>query len=228
MKKKILILAGGESSRWNFDGHTKHMTPAMGEPIIHRTQRILKDAGEENVYVVCKKDYADLYITHAKWARPRATEPPISEWSDSLYMWQEDEDIILLNGDCFYTQNFFSQILKKYNTWKAFGRWGPSRVTGKNYGEPYGWYIPKSSQKEVLRAYTMARAGAVEERFIDWWVYRELVGDHREFFHNKSCACKICIAPFMPNNCVSIDDLTEDFDDYDQYIRWKSIREKGR
>lgn len=213
MVTSALILAGGVASRWN--GHLgvpKHLAPVPVEPTIHRLQRELVAGGVDDVMVACKPDDVASYVTVGRAVElVDLGESWRHEWEDSRQHWP-DHRLLIFYGDCYHTPELLDRMIADDAPgWRVYARWGGSTITGKDYGEMFGWVIQPDAQAELDAAAAYAadafRSGR-HHRCLGWEVYRHAVGfglnDHRrEDVHG-----------------VEWNDLSEDFDWPHDYDRW--------
>src|SRR5690606_1796938 len=113
MKTRAIIIAAGKGSRWNnYNGIDKHFLEIDGEPIIHRTVRLLNENGVDDVYVVGKDDRykisgSQLYIPTLNPANYDA-----DKFLSSKDLWLRDEGrTIVFYGDVYFTEMAIKTIL---------------------------------------------------------------------------------------------------------------------
>lgn len=175
MNKKYIILAGdrqldneenyfkhynkkldvGYPDRWsNYLGVAKHLIPIKGEPLIHRTQRILLENGASNIWVSCNKRNINSYIIPGcNWAETVVDKDslyPDHEFSSTKGMSNEDGITIQLYGDIYYTEELIKHLINNNSEdWHFYARWKGSDITGKVYGEMFAWYYHISKLQEL-------------------------------------------------------------------------------
>lgn len=175
MNKKYIILAGdrqldneehyfkhyskklnvGYPDRWsNYLGVSKHLIPIKGEPLIHRTQRILLENGASNVWVSCNKRNIDSYvIPGCNWVETvfdKDSLYPDHEFSSTKGMSNENGITIQLYGDIYYTEEIIKHLINnKSEDWHYYARWRGSDITGKVYGEMFAWYYHISNLQKL-------------------------------------------------------------------------------
>lgn len=211
----VLILAAGSDEKWgNHLGVPKHLIPIHGEPLIHRTQRQLFERRETDIRVVTRSskrdDYVAPYATHESPAdSPRAWT---QEWDGSRHLWNTEGKTTILYGDCYFTDELMDAITSDPGRpWHAFARWGSSTITGKGYGEMFGWtFLPDAhalldrAREDAIRAYEEKRWW----RVLGWEVYRAAVG--------------IDITRHLRDDLHAFDwsDASDDFDTPQEWQRW--------
>ncbi|HEY7824917.1 MAG TPA: NTP transferase domain-containing protein [Acidimicrobiia bacterium] len=213
MVTSALLLAGGVASRW--EGHLglpKHLAPVPVEPNVHRLQRELLERGVDDVMVACKPEDADRYVSVGRAVElADLGEGWRHEWEDSRQHWP-DHRLLIIYGDCYLTPRLLDRMVADEEPgWRVYARWGSSTVTGKHYGEMFGWVIQPDAHDELdaAAAYSAdAYRSGRHDRCLGWEVYRTAVGyglgDHRrEDVHG-----------------IEWNDLSEDFDWPHDYDRW--------
>lgn len=178
-----LILAATSDQRWrNHLGVPKHLVPIKGEPLIHRTQRALLERGERNVIVMTQPQWADDYVIDgATWQEPKPSPREfVQEWDGSRHLWNDAGKTLIVYGDCYMTDELLDAMTQDSGEpWKAWARWNPSPVTGKEYGEMFGWTFTPEAHDLLDRARADAIAAHLEGRWhrvLGWEVYRLAVG----------------------------------------------------
>jgi hypothetical protein len=208
-----LILAARTGDRWDASrGFPRHLAPVPDEPAIHRLQRELVARGVEDVMVACQSDVVDDYVTVGR-AVDLVTngERWVHEWQETRAYWPQHR-LLILYGDCYHSPELLDALVADDAPgWRYYARWGASSITGKPWGEPWGWVIQPEAHDELDAAAQYAaaeyRAGRYH-RCIPWEVYRRAAGfalsDHRR----------------DSTHGVEWSDLSEDFDWVEDYDRW--------
>jgi hypothetical protein len=211
---RFIITADGQQTRWNNHlGVSKHMAVVRGEPIIHRTIRLLQDRGESDIILLAHNpDYAygGVQITTPTWESIlHHTGIGIS-----AHCWHPEHRTIILFGDVYFTNQAMDTILDR-DPGKAvlwFGR-SHSLNVGSHWKELFGL-----SFNPITHVYFYRHIRHVREvRFRlnrgnegGWLLYRSMQGLNIEGS-----------TPVTTTNFVEIDDETTDFDspaDYDEFI----------
>lgn len=222
---QVLIPAGGASSRWA--GHRgvrhKHLLEVpSGERLIGR---LIRQFGRHcDVTIIGTPDHA-----HPR-AKLHAPEPPPVEvkmfegnkFYDSRSLWAGGKPTLFVFGDVWFTnqavERIFGQLLRNMVGVQAghhaFGREGPSKITGKPYGEMFAFAVwgAAAAGGMLLELEMQAAEHAIGTltRTAGWELYRGLTpGLYPEGAHAVN-----------PKNFTEIDDLTEDFDYPADYERW--------
>ncbi len=106
---KFVIMAAGIGSRWdNYLGVPKQMVKIDGEPILHRTIRLLKENGIYNITVtVPKKGYfGDLGVVEIEGSK----EYEMDRFLNS----KNGRNATFLYGDVYYTEELIKDIVISY------------------------------------------------------------------------------------------------------------------
>jgi len=213
--KKVIILASGSGTRWgDYLGVPKHLIDIDGEALVSRTIRQFSGYSK-NVTLVCpddqryKFDGVTLFHPKVDWNRE------MDKFISSMSLWNSgDEDVVLVYGDVYFTDDAVEKAMTYAGDWKYFCRPWASEITGKDCKEIFAIYIPHHNREKV-------RSGILAIADLDtatggWALFRKLtLGKHtkgrdedREMF-NAGCH-------------VVIDDWTEDFDYPQDYDNWAS------
>lgn len=166
MNKKFLICAGdrnldnneeylkiypqigfiGYPNRWNnYLGVPKHLIPIKGEPLIHRTQRLLLENGATDVWVSCNEKNFDSYViegcTPIKTHFGKDSLYPDHELLHTLGMENKNGITVQMYGDVYYTEDLIKNLIANPSEdWHYYARRISSQITGKIYGETFAWY----------------------------------------------------------------------------------------
>jgi hypothetical protein len=215
------VIAGGDGTRWDaYLGVPKHLAPVLGEPIIHRTQRLLAMAGVHDVRVIS---------TDARFPRHGGVlEPPVGyesagggvkKFLDSSHAWNPEGRTLVLYGDVFFTEDAIREIvLGEPADWTLYCRFADSRYTGCVHPECFAQSFLPHHHAEHLRALQdVARwfaAGSLK-RAGGWEHYRRMLG-----YPIQQMGRGLRRDPGRRR--VVIDDWTDDFDrpsDYEEFVR---------
>jgi hypothetical protein len=208
-------MADGRAERWgDYLGVPKHLIRIGGETLLHRTVRLLRSNGFRDIIVSSRNDDYEVPGT-VRWA-PTNNIVEIDKIYSTKPIWNTSGKTIFLWGDCFFTKTAMRSISERaFATDETlfFGREGPSKVTGKRWGELFA--ICAVEHDKFERDCAQIRAG-IEDGSITrgggWELYRVFVGRKPNDEH------------YVTSNFVEINDLTDDFDypdDYDKFIqRW--------
>lgn len=209
---RVIVAAAGESSRWGgYLGVPKQLAPipSAGETLLHRTVRQAREIlGSDDVHIVARGDerfVADGATTHH-------VAPTPSEYASSRPFWASSGRTVLLLGDVYFTDAAMTTIAAhREHEYRCFGRSGPSRHTGKRYGEIFAisWWPAQHAviDRHLDQAHHLIASGQ-SNRPPGWLLLR--------LMQRTPPARHLVRAPWF----VSIDDLTDDFDipaDYDTH-----------
>jgi hypothetical protein len=140
---KLILAASGSQSKWGrhlgVPSHFAPLTRHGGQPLIERTIEQLKPYGHE-VHVLTPPDPAYVGLSAT---RHIVQEYRQSEFEASRHLWDPEGRTLLLLGDVFFSHQAIERImLYAKRQYMAFGRFGPSKITGTPYGELFAasWY----------------------------------------------------------------------------------------
>lgn len=176
MNKKYLILAGerilddekeyyklytrdikhGGPKKWNnYLGVPKHLIPIKGEPLIHRTQRLLLENDAQNVFVTCNKERFGKYnidgVTPLESIKVENDTYSDHEFKSTMGLLNENGITVILYGDVYYSDKFIKHIVEnKSNDWHYYGRRMGSQITGKMWGENFAWYFNNNHIQDLV------------------------------------------------------------------------------
>lgn len=215
---RVIIPCAGMATRW-FGDTPKHLVPIFDEPILHRTVRLIQERTDADVRVVVKNLSDDRYKIPGATRATAKLDPSRSQadkLSSSRHLWSKTGRTVILWGDCFFTEVAMDRILSHDGDWCMFARLGPSKFTGKDHKEPFGFSLaPEHHDVLDLGINTcidQARAGTLTAWSGSWQMYRAALGygDVRW--------------PDLPttalDNVTVIDDWTDDFDVEDDWRNW--------
>lgn len=218
---KAIIIAAGEATRWgNYLNTPKHLIEIDGEPILHRTVRLLKENGVKQIYVVSKDDPryqvpgATQYIAKIDYENNADADKFLSSKS----LWNRNGRTIVLYGDVYFTEAAMSTICNfKSTEWTLFCRIGASKYTGTPWGECFAQsFYPEDIPKHEAALRRVAKLH--KEKKIDrcggWEHYRAMIGLPDSIIRSK----------VFDGHYMNIDDLTDDFDYPEDYDRWIKMR----
>lgn len=229
---RVIIMADGKGTRWNNFGNCyKQMVEVDGEKLLHRTVRLLKEAGIEDIWITSHDP--DYDVPGTTRYEPQNNEFEIDKFCACEEIW--GDDVVFLWGDTYFTKEALQTILTKpvqsvpHGTagkgFLFFGRYGGSDITGKVWGEIFGLHVTDIDlflhdleyvKDQYLRG-IMGRCGT-------WALYRVMVAipSISDDYGNL-----LLYGPsfhVLRGNFVEIDDSTEDFDLPEDYITWLEKR----
>lgn len=210
---RVLILAGNGrvSERWP-DEPPRHLVPIKGEPLLHRTVRMMAERGMTDIRVFADPDDIDYVVEPAIHEHPRPVDREwVQEWEPSQHMWNSDGRTIILYGDCYFTDDLLDTMCADSgDPWNVYARYDGSVHTGKQHGEMFGWVFDAKHIAELTRCQQESIAWKIRGdwyRTLGWEVYRIAMGkwpgDH-----------------YMGEHFIDWDDSSEDFDTQLDYVVW--------
>lgn len=212
---KILILADGDGKRWdNYQGVPKQLLRIDGETLIDRMCRQLHENGTDDIVII------------GPFRNEAATNDKFTS-RDKRHLFLEiakryNEPFIMLNGDCFYTDEIIKDCIEReaVDGWLHWCCPHPNYFTGKPWGEGYihkvtdlDWWISK------LEEYNRRVDGGMQVGN-DWSINRFLYGAEDITKHSKN-------VHDLSKYDVYWHDETDDFDfpeDYDRFMNWTKRR----
>jgi hypothetical protein len=218
-----LILAGGEGSRWNnYLGVPKHLIPIKGEPLIHRTQRMLHERGVEDVRVVCKPEDADLFVLPKSIYQPM--ESSSRDWQQhqesSRYAWNNHGKTTLIFGDLYITDRLMDAIVNESGEpWRIIARWEGSKFTGKPYGEIFAWIFGPDAHQIIDASREKAITWLEEGKWFRvnaWEIFRDAIGLPINQYEGGNDSI----------HAIEWDDQSDDFDFPKDWDIWSQLNPK--
>lgn len=215
---RAIIIAAGEGTRWgNHLGVPKHLIRIEGEPILHRTVRLLRKHGVKDVNIVAK-DRTDYAVAGAQVYVPllNPKNGDADKFLSSRALWGEVGKTVILYGDVYFTDDAIDQIVNSPRLdWTLFCRPEGSEITGAKWGECFAFsFLPMhvpAMEKALDRIVDLWQVGLID-RNGGWELYRAMIGRK---------TAEIRRPHIMGSNYSVIDDWTEDFDtpeDYNNFI----------
>lgn len=212
---RVIIAAAGGQHKWGEHlGVPSHLAPVMNEdgevlPLLHRTVRQALKLTDD-VHLTAppgdKRYRFDGVITHE-----RAHADHGNEYEASRDLWSDVDRTVLLLGDVFFSSMAVATVRRSYDrSYRVFGRYRKSRVTGTPYGEIFAasWWPGNHAliDRHLLRVNESFESGLSRRRG-GWELLRSVqgtpLGTHR-----------VC-SPWF----VEINDETDDIDFPADYAR---------
>jgi hypothetical protein len=247
---KYVIWAGGEGRRFVSEGvRCKHQIKVDSETLLERVVRQIRPTANEIWIMGCAADHlvptTGLYVTSELEKRSHR----FWKWLKGFDLVGES-DMTFLYGDVFYTDAAISAITQSKNPLQFLMRPGPSLLTGKSYKEIFAIRVEAVAQHEVKNLIEKA----FETEKVPWrrhiqklttffssqnessatytggfWILRELAGIkwYHSLFVWKKFKGDRYMDPFFQRAdryVTVIDDWTEDFDTWDEFVEWSSRR----
>jgi len=228
MNKRYIILAGSRDfdSRWNnYLGVSKHMIPIKGEPLIHRTQRMLVEKGETDIIVTCNKDNFNKYnlpeIRVEESKNNLTSNYPDYEFFTTEGLLNNDGITVLMWGDVYFSDKFIDHIVSnKSSDWHLYARRRNSDITGSIYGEDFAWYFNNDHIPQIFKTsetmIPLLKQMENDQQLYPWtmkestkMLYRIMSGLDFDDPHKTD-----------KNHWIEWDDETDDFDYPEDWIKW--------
>ena len=221
-----IIICAGDASRWNnYLNVPKHLIEIEGEPLIHKTVRLIHKYKKEKVNVnIVVKDFSDNRYecegAELYKAKLDSKNLDADKFFSSKELWNREGRTIVFYGDVFFTDEAMKSIMEhEGKDWILFCRSKKSELTGCGWGECFAQsFYTKDIDKHKENLYKTIQA--FKDKHITccggWNHYRSMVG-----FSGPDLEKKV-----FNGSYYDIDDFTEDFDFHKDYDDWFENREK--
>ena len=244
MKTTYIIIAAGDATRWdNYHNVPKHLIPILGEPIIHRTQRLIAEKmveGDAGYIVVKEPTKQKNYIApNSPFKLRKAKLTPANGDADKItsskHLWDTKGRTVIIWGDTFLTDVTINTIvITTPEKWVAISRWGANPYTGSEGGENFAHIITPEGYKTytdaLKRVITLYKENIIP-RNGGWEIYKALNNLPDEEIFKKLDDKGSTSNPKLLN-AIEIIDGSEDFDapkDWDEWCyRWATADETTR
>lgn len=229
---KAIIVCAGEATRWGgYLGVTKHLAEISGEPILHRTVRLIREhhtpvPGDPDlsIFVVAPAG-DDRYNVDGATTFIPTNDPAhhdLNKFLNSRELWETKgaRRTLVVYGDVYFTDYAMRTIMTdQHKDWRLYGRAFNSTPMAAECGECfafswYPWQNPRmlAACRRVVRLYDEGliwRTGG-------WELYRAIICLPDEMMRDH----------LVSGQCFwSIDDHTEDFDFPEDYMQVKAAVE---
>jgi inositol phosphorylceramide mannosyltransferase catalytic subunit len=212
VKHRVVIMAAGQAKRWeNYLEIPKQLVQIDGEPIIHRTIRLLKERGVKNITVTVPEIgyYGDLGV---KEVVGKGTHEM------NRFLNVKDGEALFLYGDVFYTENLIDRVLDNTKSPRFWGRSERFQGIGSGVLEIFAIKFNKELYEKALELRKKRRVipGGAGWNLYLYYTTGELYKheiDMRRVILERAKTC-----PYF----ASVTDITEDFDqpkDYEMFMK---------
>lgn len=204
----LLILANGSQTRFGPKDIPKQLVDIYGVPLLTDTVRKFQDKVDKVLVLtgntVIHGHLEGFCIDIGPTEGLRAT------MLASRILWG-DERTTYLFGDCFYTPEAVETIANCNLSYAHVCRTHNSRFTGKAYGESFAMMWDFSQNEKVAEVLALKPDGT------SWEFYRKMAGidDLPEVTNYLELS---------PECLIRVDDFTDDFDTWNDYLRWKEMK----
>lgn len=215
---RIILAASGSQQKWNnhlgVPSHFAPLTRHGGQPLIERTIEQLGRYGDIDLHITVPADERYGRLKGQKHVREWSY---FSEYAATRELWDPEGRTILLLGDVFFSDLGLERImLFAKRQYMAFGRFGPSEITGTPYGELFAvsWFPEHHEQmdRNLARVHKLRARGTIT-RPPGWMLLRSWQGTPLER-HRVD-----------PKYFIEINDETDDIDfpiDYERHPATRS------
>lgn len=228
---RYLILCAGDSKRWTgrppLTDEPKHLVELCGEPLLHRTVRLVHELDPDADIRIVVANHQDPRYRVDGTKRVKARLDPrrggLDKVLSSRHVWHAQGRTVVLLGDVYYTTAAIGAIVGwEGGDWVMFGRPGDSKLTGKPWAEPFALAFWPERHDDIAAAADRAIAAQLEHQgtilaqgLSVWW--RSMVGVPDDQLGR----------PWFPpedtvrfGHYIAISDATDDIDTPDDWDRW--------
>lgn len=192
----FVIMADGKESRWhNYLGVSKHFAQINGEPLIHRTVRLLHSlAPLDSQFIVTSHDenYQFQFCTRYE---PLNNVLEIDRFTEELI----DDDVCFLYGDTFYTSSSIKSIIETNSDHTLFFG-NPKSIVAIKIVNGLEFKFHKHRVRELFLQGRISQCKG-------WQVYQSFTDQD------------LLLPPQIKDYFVTLDEHTVDINSSDDYIR---------
>ncbi|MFA5712295.1 NTP transferase domain-containing protein [Mycolicibacterium sp.] len=209
---RVIIRCAGEAKPWgDFLGVPPHLAPICGEPILHRTVRLVREfVPEADIRIVVRdRDKRNMVEgTTRAIDKPQPERGTVDMIASSAHLWDKKDRTVLLFGDTWWSRPALRSILTEpVDGWAAWLR----KFGGA--GELFGFAFDPKAHQQIHDAITTVvgehQAGRLGNTPGQWALYRALCGKpltvHDVWGHAHQ---------------LGVEDWTEDFDFPRDWHHW--------
>ncbi len=217
---KVIIPVGGRQERWgNYLGISKHNIEVNGETLIKRIVRLFMSFGIKDITLV-GQDPELHQIEGTKFFKPKIDEEnkDANKYLDSEEAWNKNGRTVIVFGDTYFTDKaIYKIVFDQSRDWMLLARPIES-ILGKKYGESYGLsFYPHDVNK-------IKEAGA---RSVD--LYNRQIANGASLAHLYRCLIgipdELINKPLWGDHIIASNDLTDDFDNKEDFHRFFSRKD---
>lgn len=209
---KVIICAGGDGTPF-IQGRSRHMLPAYGMPLVHRTQTQLLQQGFTDIHLACSLKNKAAYLLDGvsfleSPARTNDTREESVVWHYQKYV-ASDKPTMFLFGDAFYTDEIIISLsndlgtdIRFYGKNKRYIEYDHDRTN-----EYYAIVLPYKDLDAYLTTISkVAKTRTYGYKLIPYLALRKFAG-LESIYHTHSS-----------DHWVECPDLTCDFDDQNDWV----------
>jgi tetratricopeptide (TPR) repeat protein len=222
---EVLILCGGEASRWksHLGIKHKHLIPIEGEILLERTLKQVSKYSPKKVTVLSRPGEVSIFKKYCYEGffvegidLPSGVETPAWKYLSSEKYWNKDGVTISLLGDVWFSDHAIEKIFNESaEDWLAFGRSTKSELTGCPYGEIFAHkFFNVEKHSRTLKLLDELYHAKLCTAHASGWALSQLISNEDPNLRT------------VGSNFVEINDFTEDFDFPEDYERWIANRHK--
>lgn len=229
-----IIPCAGLASRWANGNAAKQLLAVTDdEPLLARTMRQIQahDADADIVVVVRIEQRWDDMV--AAWggrcvdADLDVRRQQADKLASSAQHWSLTDRTFVLWGDVWWSDAAFDRVAVCESPWAAFLRFGPSRWTGCDHAEFFGFtFVPSEHARlhaAIDRTVTLAADGTLVDWSGGWQLFMAAAGADDTLLCGHDVIDDIRYR--YGHHALHIDDFTEDFDYPDDVVMWRHAYE---
>lgn len=201
---RYIVCCGGSQTKWkNHLGVPSHLVPDLsGEPILHRTVRLLRERGVGDIVVMGPSEDSRYRIEGTRFEKGRPES--MNEFWASRHLWDSGSQTVLVLGDVWFTEYAMDVITSGFEGLRFYGRRGANHLTGTPWGELFASSFWPEDQDlldfHMSSSYRLFQSGRAK-RHIGWEILRSVQGQTNLSEHKVNSRW-----------FVEINDLTDDLD----------------
>ena len=224
---RVLIICAGDGTRWgDYLGAPKHFAPINGEPILHRTVRLVREVSPMSpVFVITprgdtEEDTREALVRYAvTGAQTRTAEltPELRDadkFASSRHLWAKVGRTVVIYGDTYLTHAAVRAVMNPLpllDGWGMVARWGASAITGTPWGENLALVLDPVAHDLVWDAITRVPS------MTSGWMGGRCGGSEIYMLLETGDPCQY--SRQGPHG-IHVDDWSDDFDYPADYDRW--------
>jgi GTP:adenosylcobinamide-phosphate guanylyltransferase len=220
---RAIIMCDGKAMRWYEEIQEKYwadtekqLVEVDGEPILHRTVRLLIENGAEDIWITSHNPKFEVKGT--KRYAPYNNQYEIDKFYACKSIWKTTDTTVFVYGDVFYTEEAMKKIVSIDCTdFLFYGIFHLSHFTGHG-GEIFAVKVKDHDFFRENCEYIRMKHIYEKYRCSAWDLYRAMNGIRGEALGHH--------LPYA--HFIGIDDFTDDFDTPEHYNHWLELYERSK
>lgn len=124
---RVIIRCAGDGTRWgDYRGAEKHLVQLCGEPVLHRTVRLIREIDPDADVRLIVKDGRDARYQVPGASRvgdkPDPANGDLDKIASSRHLWSKAERTVLLWGDTWWSRDALTGVLANDGGWRVWLR----------------------------------------------------------------------------------------------------------